>query len=109
MKTIFPAFFSRKWGRIERVMLIVPSKLVLRRASHPSELSFVDKGFSDSRRAACYQPGELWHGRFKGASFQECGSSTNFSRVEPLGEKTSRLGVFDSEKVFGKDKGESKL
>jgi hypothetical protein len=62
--------------------------------------NFVEKGFSNSRRAACYHPSELWHSRFEAAGVQEWGSSTNFSRVEILGEKTSRLGAFDSERFL---------
>jgi hypothetical protein len=42
----------------------------------------------------------LWHSRFEAAGVQEWGSSTNFSRVEILGEKTSRLGAFDSERFL---------
>jgi hypothetical protein len=40
--------------------------------------NLVDKGFSDSSRAACYQPYELRHSRFEEAGVQEWGNSTKF-------------------------------
>jgi hypothetical protein len=47
----------------------------------------------------------LRHSLFEAAGVQEWGSSTNFSRIEILGEKTSRLGAFYSEKVLGRRRG----